>query len=108
MNGWVQLNKNQTKLNYFKMHENIDERNQEMLRSLRDEIWFLIDNSTFDEIWRFEKSRNLDEYNWKELIKLKVVLKEHQIGMDPIAEGLNYNMSDIKKKLDDIMNDPKK
>ena len=108
MNGWVQLNKNQTKLNYFNMNENIDLKNQEMLESLRDEIWFLIDNSLFDEIWRFQKSRNLDNYNWNELIELKALLKEHQIGMDPIAEGLNYNMGDIKKKLDDIMNDPKK
>jgi hypothetical protein len=90
------------------MNENIDLKNQEMLESLRDEIWFLIDNSLFDEMWRFQKSRNLDNYNWNELIELKALLKEHQIGMDPIAEGLNYNMGDIKKKLDDIMNDPKK
>ena len=90
------------------MNENIDLKNQEMLESLRDEIWFLIDNSLFDEIRRFQKSRNRDNYNWNELIRLKAALKENQIGMDPIAEGLNYNMSDIKKKLDDIMNDPKK
>ena len=90
------------------MNENIDHKNQEMLESLRDEIWFLIDNSTYDEMWRFQHSRNLDEYNWKELIELKKNLKECQIGMDPIAEGFNYNMGDIKKKLDDIMNDPKK
>ena len=88
--------------------ENIDQKNQQMLESLRDEVWFLIDNSLFDEMWRFEKSRNLDNYNWNKLIDLKKILKENQIGMDPIAEGFNYNMNDIKKKLDDLMNDPKK
>ena len=108
MNGWVQLNKNQTKLNYFNMNENIDLKNQEMLESLRDEIWFLIDNSLFDEIWRFQKSRYLDNMGFRELIELKKHLRDNQIGLDPIAEGMNYNMSDIRRKLDKIMNDDKK
>ena len=69
------------------MHENIDERNQEMLRSLRDEIWFLIDNSTFDEIWRFEKSRNLDTYDYKELMELKKILVKNQI----LSGIINYD-----------------
>ena len=108
MNGWDQEKQKQIKLNYFNMYENTDPKNQQMLESLRDEVWFLIDNSLFDEIWRFQKSRNLDNMGFKELIELKKVLKENQIGLDPIAEGWNYNMSDIRKKLDDVMNDDKK
>ncbi len=108
MNGWDQKKIKQTKLNYFNMYDNTDPKNQQMLESLRDEVWFLIDNSLFDEIWRFQKSRNLDNMGFNELIELKKHLRDNQIGLDPIAEGMNYNMSDIRKKLDDIMNDDKK
>ena len=107
MNGWDQKNLKLNKLNYFNMYDNTDPENQQMLESLRDEIWFLIDNSLFDEIWRFQKSRNLDNMGFRELIELKKHLRDNQIGLDPIAEGMNYNMSDIRRKLDKIMNDDK-
>ena len=86
MNGWDQKNLKLNKLNYFNMY----------------------DNSLFDEIWRFQKSRNLDNMGFRELIELKKHLRDNQIGLDPIAEGMNYNMSDIRRKLDKIMNDDKK
>ena len=54
------------------------------------------------------KIKKLRQYGIRELIELKKHLRDNQIGLDPIAEGMNYNMSDIRRKLDKIMNDDKK
>ena len=67
---------------------------------LRDFCMYLLDNSTYDDEKKYQIELEIFKMEEYELLNLKFNLFLNQI--DRISHGLNYNQTDIKRKLSDL------